>query len=454
MCTLLAVACSPSVSEPPPAERPVAATPPPVCGDGRVEGDEACDDGNDLPNDGCSRSCRAPQRVDVASVADPMSVLLRRVGSPGDLDGDGLADLVGTGPGVIQLMRTATPGRVLRPSADANASAVTLSRGQGGLIEPDRPALVVGLPASRPGRGGVQIFSFLDGRVDSHVIRFAGQPQFLGLPSIDHGMDLDGDGLPDLIVGAESWRTGTDLTEPAGAVALVVQPDRTDFDPWAILVGSREEGLIGRHARLVSDADGDGRAEVLIARHEQDRGPVWISDPTPGEQPAHEAGATLRETAWFVDGHCDLNDDGYADLVTAAQDLHVYLGGARGFEDGQGSVAQIDIADGDTVLGALDVICLPDADGDARSEVAVALNVSVPGERNTSGEVVLLHGPISGRNRIEQAPLTYVQDNTRGSQRQAISLFALAHTADAPELGFYGIEGAYTVPILADGWSP
>ena len=37
-----------------------------VCGDGKVEGSEGCDDGNTLPNDGCSPTCHAEPKCDSA----------------------------------------------------------------------------------------------------------------------------------------------------------------------------------------------------------------------------------------------------------------------------------------------------------------------------------------------------------------------------------------------------
>lgn len=44
------------------------ATPPPVCGDGVVEDDEECDDGNQAPEDGCSDACTTDIRAFVSSV--------------------------------------------------------------------------------------------------------------------------------------------------------------------------------------------------------------------------------------------------------------------------------------------------------------------------------------------------------------------------------------------------
>jgi cysteine-rich repeat protein len=52
----------------------------PVCGDGVVDGDEECDDGNLVPDDGCSDACAADLRVFVSSrtyaAGDLMSLYL------------------------------------------------------------------------------------------------------------------------------------------------------------------------------------------------------------------------------------------------------------------------------------------------------------------------------------------------------------------------------------------
>ena len=56
MLLLLAVACPDPSTTPP---EPTDPGPPPLCGDGLPEGDEACDDGNALAGDGCAPDCTA-----------------------------------------------------------------------------------------------------------------------------------------------------------------------------------------------------------------------------------------------------------------------------------------------------------------------------------------------------------------------------------------------------------
>jgi cysteine-rich repeat protein len=178
------------------------------CGDGLLTPDadppEACDDGNNVDGDGCEADCTLPAcrngildpgELCLASAGPTPAGLAPAFGAADDLDGDGDTDLA-----------------VLDP--DGDAAQVFLNDGAGRLS------------------AGAVVAAGADAR------------------SLALG-DLDGDALPELLIGA---------TVIAAGELLAFENEGGEFPgaPRVALVGISPVGLAG------GDLDGDGAADVAV----------------------------------------------------------------------------------------------------------------------------------------------------------------------------------------------
>ncbi len=143
----------------------------------------------------------------------------------GDLDDDGLADLIVGGPG-----------------AASDAGRVWVIKGNAPLLAPH--------------------FASWDGE----------SPGDLAGTSVD-AADINGDGVDDLIVGAP----GHDgVGEDAGAAYVFFGPLSGDaLQPDIVITGTQAFGFAGQAVHGVPDLDGDGRDELLV-------GAPFVDDGAPG----------------------------------------------------------------------------------------------------------------------------------------------------------------------------
>lgn len=221
------------------------------------------------------------------------------VAFPGDVDGDGAADLLvgassndalGIGGGRAYLLRGPIPvGAVLLADADTAISGA----GSSAIAPPH------GAPA-----GGDGVGAALDG---------------IG--------DFDGDGLDDLAIGANgSDRGGVD----AGALAIYLGPvaaGRLTLDHAdQLYLGDADYQYAGDSVAAAGDLDGDGLADVLVGGNTQGPGTTWIlpGPGVPGSSPLDAVPTALvGETdldyagAYTARGG-DLDGDGWPDVVVGA----------------------------------------------------------------------------------------------------------------------------------------
>ncbi len=203
------------------------------------------------------------------------------VSGAGDVDGDGFADLIvgafGADPnglmdaGSAFVFSGSTGSQLIR--FDGNAASEGLGRlvsGAGDVDGDGFPDLIVGAPSAAPGginwAGSAIVFS---GATGAQVLRFDGLSDFEGMGrAISGAGDINGDGLGDLIVGA----AGADPNGLGNAGSAFVFSGATGAQLF------RGDGLAAQDAFGSSvsgggDVDGDGRPDLMVgARYAKPNG--------------------------------------------------------------------------------------------------------------------------------------------------------------------------------------
>lgn len=143
--------------------------------------------------------------------------------------------------------------------------------------------------------------------------------------SVDGGKDVDGDGTPDLLIGA--------LNLDSGGGAYVVYGPPSDMDLSAAdirLTAAGSDEQAGRVVALLGDVDGDGASESIIgARYNDDAGLnhgaaylLWSGSSDSGlldEQATTLTGVSEQDSAgYWVSAAGDVDGDGMADALVNA----------------------------------------------------------------------------------------------------------------------------------------
>jgi hypothetical protein len=266
----------------------------------------------------------------------------RAVASTGDVDGDGVPDLLVGAPGAlagagrVQLL-SGLDGSVLLdvPGAAAGGAFGTSVDAAGDVNGDHVPDLLVGAPGdstAAPSAGAAYLLSGADGTVLDVLL---GDAAFDRLGESVAGLgDANGDGVPDVAAGAP-------LNDAAGNKAgLVRVVSGADGSTLRTLLGTHERDELGTLVARVGDADGDGRADLLLGIPLADagalsNGEVRIVGVASGETLQSWAGTAENEQLGStVAGPGDVDGDGLADVLLGSPNATIRQARVQSGSDG------------------------------------------------------------------------------------------------------------------------
>ncbi len=182
---------------------------------------------------------------------------------------------------------------------------------------------------------------------------------------MDGAGDVDGDGNPDLLIGAPYTSIRGVYS---GAAYVVFGPITADVDlknADATLAGTQDSEWTGRAVSGAGDVDGDGTDDVLVGAFGWDPGGIeragaafLVTGPVVGDSSLRDATASFFGEAYQDDvgasvlGNVDLNGDGVGDVVVGAP--NVEFTGSYTFDGGV--YAWLGPVSGNHVISAADIV--------------------------------------------------------------------------------------------------
>ena len=363
-------------------------------------------------------------QADAVISGEAFEELGRSVASAGDLNGDGFSDVVLGAPlagggfeGKAYVFNGPVHGSLPSSSADAVISGVLFNEALGssaasvGDFNGDGiDDLVVGAPrpplnGEAPGRAYV-FFGPLSGPISAAqadvVIEGEGLSDEFGT-SVAAAGDVNGDGRPDLIVGAEQI-----FINGSGKAYVFYGPlsgSLSAADADAILLGEVPKDVFGVSVSSAGDVNGDGFDDVVVGAWDNGAGGgrsgrayVFLG-PLAGTISAANAdifinGAAGDQVGQSVASATDLNADGLGDVIVGAPQFFDGDPGYARIVFGQHAVLDVKLTPKD------DPIEVPPEGGPVQFEVGVLSDAGFPRRfdawieiSNQDAGIRLLRGP-------------------------------------------------------------
>lgn len=244
----------------------------------------------------------------------------------GDVDGDGFADfaigesehaILGAGSGKVRIYSGASGAVVATLSGDSAGDAFGYSLSAAGDVDGDGvPDLIVGAPYDSnngTNSGSVTIFS---GSTWLSIAAYHGNAMHdIFGTSVSGAGDVDRDGYDDVVVGAPYVSKGAAL----GGEAQVISGLTGATIYW--LTGSVQEGFAGTHVSGVGDINGDGFSDIGVGvpgSVSTSHNTVQIYSGIDGSVLHTLTGSADSRFGLSLAGLGDVNGDGFGDLVVGA----------------------------------------------------------------------------------------------------------------------------------------
>lgn len=346
---------------------------------------ETCEDGVDNDCTDGDATCRLAGDIvvtaaDVALEGPAYSFAGTVIAPIGDVDGDSLGDVAvaAWGAGEVYLVPASglTSGLLTRFGVLAETTSGSgfgwSVRGVGDVDGSGVPDLLVGAVFEGGDAGAVYLF---EGGVTSGTTATAiaahlgGEDDGLGV-AVGGGEDADGDGDIDLLFGG------------SGAAYLVDGPSFSNLATWT------GEAPGAGSALGMGDVNGDGLADVVVGDHESSVAYLVLGSATPVDLQLADADAVFigedadDQAGYSVDASADVDADGYRDILFGAPGngaVYVQSGAAYLL---RGSATPIDVA-----LAAADTTWR----GETKSDRA-GYSVASAGDADADGFTDLLIG--------------------------------------------------------------